>query len=161
MPIPSVTDSSAVPPKKLINVMHMVKFGWIRAIAFLFLSSFFLKKRHSTFESVNVEWIQHWGVLQGFRNALINAFPMTDTNGVKFEFNLQHTMIAAILLSCMYLRFTRTTFDILREGKTRAERKADDEKKKKERRKANYVSDSLTFHQKGNISSSTKAEKEK
>ncbi|CAD7942201.1 unnamed protein product [Amoebophrya sp. A25] len=119
-----------------------------------------------TFESVNAEWIQHWGVLQGFRNALINAFPMTDINGFKFDFifNLQHTMIAAILLTELHVLAVHAHgFDILREGKTRAERKrkADDEKEKKERRKANYVSDSLTFHQKGNISSSTKAEKEK
>ena len=47
---------------------------------------------------------------------LERAFPMRETNGTRFEYNLTHIIGLAIVFSTMYMRFTNTTTDIWEDG---------------------------------------------
>ncbi len=69
-----------------------------------------------TFEASH--YLHGWGVFQTGAETIGRAFPMTEVNGVRFDFNLQHILICAIMICTQYMHYGRTTRDIMEEGIT-------------------------------------------
>eukprot|EP00392_Amoebophrya_sp_AT5.2_P012815 g12922.t1 len=94
-------------------------------------------------------YLENWGVFHGLANAMEKAFPMAEANGVEFKYDLQHILVMAIILSTQYLRYGRTTTDIMEEGSKQSltgitlSAREERQKKREEEKKKNKP---VTFH---------------